>query len=609
LIKVSIKTALRVFIFHTRLALVWLWPRLKEILLLCLPFLVTAVMLTLAQAPIGWWPVAWAAYVPFIVACTHATKAHKTPPIKTFEGRQEHKSQVREYSAWTLCFTAYVVGTLYWLGNIYWMSFVTVSGWIAFCLYTALLWPILAMSLRWCRIKRIPLFIAVPVLVVGVEQSQGFFLGGFYWHHLAHSQYSNTALIQIADIFGAAGVSFLVAMVNGLIAEVFVVRRSLFIVRNLLLLFIALVGVLVYGSWRIRQSDKYVTAGPMVAAVQTNVPQSVKESFAAEEQILDELLNYSNQCVSSGAQLIVWPETMVQAILEPQVLRLLDDSHSYNLFDKVIIEHARKGGVYVLVGAYGGSPRIEENFDIRLAQKYNAAFLYTPDGNKAPQKYYKIHLVPFGEFIPFKSVPFIHNLLLKMTPYDFDYTLDPGSEYTAFEMKARDTNEVHRFGVMICYEDAVPVMARRFALGKDGNRRIDWLVNISNDGWFVRFKGDRVLSSTELAQHTAVCVFRAVENRLAILRSVNTGISCIIDTVGNVKDGFQGGNLPQRAFGRQGVAGWFADTIPIDFRVTFFSKYGQWLDFSCQLCLAVTIIAQFVERFVIRQRPKGKSGK
>ena len=563
----------------------------KSILRLFAAFVASGVMLTLAQAPIGIWPLAWVAYAPFILVCS--------PKVKPLP----------------LCLVAYVVGAFYWLGNIYWISFVTVSGWIAFCLYTALLWPILAITFRWCRIKRVPLIIAVPILVVGLEQSQGLFLGGFYWHHLAHSQYANTTLIQIADIFGAGGVSFLAAMVNGLISQLIITAKNLeFRIENseksrvrffpyfsILLVAAAVVGTIAYGKWRINQSGNCITSGPMVGAVQTNIPQSVKQSFAAEEQIFDELLTNSKQCVAGGAKLIVWPETMVQAILDSQVLRLLDESHSYKLFDKAIRQHAIQGA-YVLAGAYGGNPRIENNFDIRIAQKYNSAFLYTPDGNQAPQKYNKIHLVPFGEILPFDNIAFIHNLLLKMSPYDFDYTIDAGTEFTVFQMQPGP----YKFSVMICYEDAVPAMARRFALDKQGRKQIDWLVNISNDGWFVRFKNDKVLPSSELAQHTAVCSFRAVENRIAILRSVNTGISCLIDTLGRIKDSYRAGNLPQRAFDRQGVGGWFADAIPIDSRITFFSKYGQWLDFACQLCLAGLIIAQVVGRLINRKATKLK---
>jgi apolipoprotein N-acyltransferase len=371
------------------------------------------------------------------------------------------------------------------------------------------------------------------------------------------------------------------------------------VLLRVLLVCAALLGAIGYGKWRINQADKFITMGPMVGAVQTNVPQSVKQSFAAEEQILDGLINQNRLCAAGGTRLIVWPETMVQAILEPQILRLLDDSLQYKLFDKAIREQASKGS-YILVGAYGGNPRIENGFDIRMAQKYNAAFLYKPDGSQAGEKYYKIHLVPFGEILPFENVALIHNLLLKMTPYDFDYTLDPGSDYTVFEIKATDTNDTYRFSVMICYEDAVPVMARRFALDEKGNKRIDWLVNISNDGWFVRFDNGRVLPASELAQHTAVCAFRAVENRLAVVRGVNTGISCLIDTLGRIKDGYKAGNLPQNAFDRRGVAGWFADTVPIDSRITFFSRYGQWLDLSCQLCLAFIIITQVVEKRLLK---------
>ncbi len=573
-------------------------------------FAATAVMLTLAQQPIGWWPLAWVAYVPFILVCLSESR----------ESSIKHRVS-------RLYLTAFAVSTCYWLGNIYWMSFVTVIGWLAFCLYTALLWPILVLSLRWCKNKKIPLFIAVPISVVGIEQMQGLFLGGFYWNYLAHSQFTNTTLIQIADIFGAAGVSFVVGMVNGLIAQLIICAKNLelktensekkqmslrlpFLILNskfsIIVTVAVVVGTLVYGHWRINQSDTTVTPGPMIAAVQTNIPISVKKSFAAEKQIFDELLVQSDQCITAGAKLVVWPETMVQAILNRQVLRLLVDDHYYKTFDETIRGHAKKGA-HVLVGAYDGTPRYDAG-NIRMAQKFNSAFLYKPDGNQSPQKYSKIYLVPFGEMLPFSNIPLIHKLFLKMSPYDFDYTIDPGTEYTAFEMQPQDANRTYKFSVMICYEDAVPFMARKFALDEKGSRRIDWLVNISNDGWFVRFEDGKVLPATELSQHAAICAFRAVENRLAVLRSVNTGISCMIDTLGQIKDGYAAGNLPRKAFDRKGVEGWFADTVPIDTRTTFFSKHGQLLDFACQLSVVVIIIAQIAERFFLKRRTQGEKG-
>jgi apolipoprotein N-acyltransferase len=208
--------------------------------------------------------------------------------------------------------------------------------------------------------------------------------------------------------------------------------------------------------------------------------------------------------------------------------------------------------------------------------------------------------------LPLSNIPLVHKLFLTMSPYDFDYTIDPGTQYTVFEMPPADTNSTYRFSVMICYEDAVPDMARKFALDDKGQKQIDWLVNISNDGWFVRFEKGKVLPATELSQHAAICAFRAVENRLAVLRSVNTGISCMIDTLGRIKDGYVSGNLPQKAFEREGMKGWFADIVPIDARITFFSKHGQLLDFACQLCVFVIIIALIIERFGLKKRTKGE---
>jgi len=167
---------------------------------------------------------------------------------------------------------------------------------------------------------------------------------------------------------------------------------------------------------------------------------------------------------------------------------------------------------------------------------------------------------------------------------------------------------------MICYEDTVPAIGRRFALDEHGTKRLDWLVNISNDGWFVLFDGEEVIPSEELAQHAAVCVFRAVENRLAILRSVNTGISCLIDSAGRIRNGFIAGNLPVDARDRTGMAGWFVERIPVDNRATIFSKYGEWLDYCCEFCVILLIIVPLSGRLfrvknkklVYQGRPNGK---
>jgi apolipoprotein N-acyltransferase len=567
---------------------------MRKFLLVSLAFVGSAVMLTVIQAPISWSGLAWVSLVPFILACW--------PEVKVKP----------------LFLTAYLVSLCYWLGNLYWIYQVTWLGWLAFCMYTALLWPMVAVCLRYCRIKKIPLFLAAGVLFVGAERLQGLFLGGFFWRFLAHSQYANITLIQIADIFGAAGVSFLVAMVNGLAAELIIAaeEKKIFKIGNLLkvgLVCGALVAAVVYGRYRINEADKYIEAGPLVASVQTNVPQSVKKSHQSSEEILDELLQNSNASTKAGAELVVWPETMVQAMLDPRILGLLAPSESDRLFDEILREHS-KNTAFVLAGAYGGVPEILENGTIYLAKRYNSAFLYKPDGTAAKEQYSKIHLVAFGEYVPFKqSFMLLYNLLMKFTPYDYDYTLDAGSEYTVFEMTGKE-GRTYKFSVMICYEDAVPAIARRFAIdslatGKKGKKNIDWLVNISNDGWFVRFASGKVSPSTELEQHAAICVFRAVENRLVVVRSVNAGISCLIDTLGNIRNGYIAGTLPHQAMARTGMAGWLVDRVPIDKRTTFFSKNGQWLDFCCAVCFVWLMIIPPLGRFLFRKGPKNIQGR
>ena len=568
---------------------------IKRFSWICLALAASAGMLTVIQPPFGIWPLAWVALVPFIIVCSPGANLKWLVPV------------------------SYVISLCYWLGNLYWIGPVTWGGWLTFCFYIALLWPLLAICVRFCRRKNIALFLAVPILVVGAERLQGLFLGGFYWRHLSHSQYENTALIQIADIFGAAGVSFLAAMANGLIAELIIAAREKKIFKigyliKTILVSVCVIAAIFYGRWRIEQTEQFVEEGPLIAAVQSNVPQSVKQSYAATEEIFNDMVKNSEASAKAGAELIVWPETMVQAVLDERILRVLDTSSIHKTLDNQIREHAKATGAYILAGATGGSPEIKRDFDIVFAEKYNSAFLYQPDGNQAKEHYNKIHLVPFGEVVPFKdSFPLLHKLLMKFTPYDYDYTLNYGTEYTVFEMKGR-SNKTYRFGTMICYEGTIPSIARKFAIDNSpppkgqvrgrGGKKTDWLVNISNDGWFVRFEDSKVIASTELSQHTAICAFRAVENRLGILRSVNTGVSCLIDTAGRIKSGFSAGNLPINAMERTGMAGWFADKMPIDKRITLFSRCGQWLDLSCAVCFILLMVKLFWERFISGRKYK-----
>jgi len=555
-------------------------PHLRQNLSLALPFIASAVMLTVIQAPINFSPLAWVALVPFIIACSPQAKVRQ------------------------LFYVTFVISLLYWLGNLYWIAPITIIGWIPMCLYLAFLWPVLALCLRFCRIKKVSLFLASAVLIVGVERMQGLFLGGFFWRFLAHSQYQNITIIQIADIFGAGGLSFLIAMVNGLIAELIIACREKKILKPAQFLKVGIVVAAVaasffYGRWRIGQEAECIRPGPTAASLQSNVPQSVKRTFESSDVLFDDLMAQSNAAAAAGAELIVWPETMVQAILDRNTWAFLESPDQYIAYDRQLMDHAKDTAAYLLVGAYGGKVELHDS-EYYLA-RYNSAFFYKPDGRQAPEKYDKIHLVPFSEALPFRrSIPWLYNILMKFTPYNYDYSLDYGSNYTVFNMASDPNREIpeYKFSVMICYEGTIPYIAREFALDENGKKQIDWIINISNDGWFVRFKDDKVIPSAELPQHAAVCAFRAVENRLAILRSVNTGISCLIDSSGRIRDGFSAGTLPAKAIDRTGIPGWFIDTIPIDSRTSFFSKYGQWLDFCCEFCVISLIILSLINKLI-----------
>ncbi len=611
-------------------------------------FVFSAILLTLIQAPIGWSFLAWVALVPFALACSPVVRPRR------------------------FALLAFVVGYLYWLGNVYWIVPITKIGWLAMSLYLAVFWVLPALAVRFARAKGFPLFVALPILVAGWERLQGFPMGGFYWRFLGHSQYQNLAMIQIADILGAAGVSFVVAMVNGLIADLVLfiasrvpgrqlwtgfldsIRNPQSAIRNQngpsgrtmivgsAATILAVVSTVVYGHWRLGQAERCVTEGPLVASLQSNVPISVKRSFKASEDIFEELMAKSRAAASAGADLIVWPETMVQGYLQPELWSQLnrEDWEVDKAFHQALGRHA-KDTAHLLVGAYGGELLRDPRGGFYLG-KYNSAYCYRPDGSKDPGRYDKIHLVLFGEYIPFKKwFPWLFERLKVFLPkgWNPNYSLEHGTRYTIFEMAAptggRRTEDgrqkatdgtpssnpqsairnpqsgsvaPYHFAVIICYEDTIPYVGRNFALDPQGHKRVDWLVNISNDGWFVRFQEEpaRVIPSTELPQHAAICAFRAVENRLPIVRSVNTGISCLIESTGRIREGYLAAsdNFPRQTMDRTAMTGWFLDRLPIDKRVTFYSRHGEWFADGCAALFTAALVWPLGTRLV-RRRAKG----
>ena len=532
-------------------------------------FALSAILLTVIGAPFNLSFLAWVALVPFVIG---SLVDEKNPLILG---------------------VAYIVGFFYWLGNLYWLAPVTIPGWVVVCLYLGLYWPIVAVALRYCVRRKVAIWFALPILIVGEETLRGWLFGSRF---LAHSQYQNIHIIQIADIFGTAGISFLIAMVNGVISETILGVRNSFYKKSAfaggVITGVCLIAVFFYGRYRIDETAKFIRTGPSIGVVQSNVPiEAGSDTDPAEKTFLSQLAE-SRICLLDGKpSFIIWPESMVETIMDDSLLELVSENDIAQICHKALLRHSNEG-VDILIGAFAGDAYVDGN-RILFKTKYNTAFLYEPNQIGPRQKYNKIHLVPFGEYMPLKKqMPFLFKLLMMLTPYDYDYTLDAGDEYKIFKMPMN--GETYRFGVMICFEDTIPHLGRKLAIDENGNKRADWLVNITNDGWFVRKSGEKIKASTELSQHMAICVFRAVENRLSVIRCANTGISCVIDSVGNIKNDYISGTLDKRAVKRAGRQGWFVDRVTIDKRITAFSKHGQLLGISCAICLIVCLIANLL---------------
>ncbi len=214
--------------------------------------------------------------------------------------------------------------------------------------------------------------------------------------------------------------------------------------------------------------------------------------------------------------------------------------------------------------------------------KYNSALLFEP-GTLKPQAYHKLHLVPFGEYVPFlQSIP----ALTRLTPYHGEYvpTLMFGPGPSWFERDGL------RYATVICFEDTVPHVVRRFFAEVPDEHQPDVLLNISNDGWFG--------GSSELNEHLAISVFRAVENRVPVARAVNTGISAVIDGNGRILQ-----SIPKLQ------AGVLNRIVPLDDRRALYSQGGDWLPLAClALSLGLIVLAPWSERLVRRAKSTNSPG-
>ncbi len=376
---------------------------------------------------------------------------------------------------------------------------------------------------------------------VVLEWARARFLGGFGWLTLGHTQYRLLPLIQIAEVTGVFGVSFLVMAGNVLTAAVvgsWAARRfpDRTIVMRMGVFVLVLLGVWTFGRLRLaRPSD---VSGLRAAVVQGNVAQGRKWLPSEWPSILDTYLDLSREALRESPDLLIWPETAFPGYPweTPETWETI----------RAFVEDVR---VPLLLGVV---TREEGRY-------YNSAVLIGPDGRETA-RYHKMHLVPFGEYIPFR---WLWPWLGRLVPME-DFSA--GRRPVVFPVEGRD--RAGSFAVLICFEDTVAPLARKAVAA---GARI--LVNLTNDAWFA--------DTAAPYQHLQAAVFRTVENRRGLIRAANTGVSCFIDDRGRVIR-FVRGPDGRRTF----VSGVAAAVVPWGEGTTFYTRYGDLFVLLCGLGLA-----------------------
>jgi apolipoprotein N-acyltransferase len=393
--------------------------------------------------------------------------------------------------------------------------------------------------------------LVTPALWVTLEWVRAHALSGFPWASLGYSQYLNGPLIQVAELTSVYGVSFALVLGNVVIAQLlYGIRHRLWAYLGLpcVLAACCLAVVWGYGWWRLHQLSDASASAPVdlrVALVQGNIAQSLKWDRAAREEIFEIYRTLTREAAADPAvNLIVWPEAATPFFFanDPE-------------FRTRLLRLAREVDRPLLFGS--PSSAREGDQDIM----YNSAFLVGPNATVLG-RYDKIHLVPFGEYIPWRRFLFFLDKLVEGLG-DFR----GGEAYTVMAVPQG------RFAVLICFEVIFPDLVRHFA-----RHGAQFLVNVTNDAWFGY--------SPASYQHLSMVVFRAVENRLPIVRAANTGISAMIEPTGRL---VQQTNLFVRTWIK-------ARLTPAKGLTTFYTQWGDLFAYSCWLVTAVALAGGIMRR-------------
>ena len=391
-----------------------------------------------------------------------------------------------------------------------------------------------------------------------LEWLRGWVFSGFGWNGLGVALHDTWPLIQISEITGVAGLSFMVAFTNVIVlttAYRLIVEARTRVMRphfDFTVTMAGIVGVLVFG---LRTTQVSPSTKPFpVAAVQSNVPQNQKFDPEFTTRIFDQFRRLSEIALRSNPppDLLVWPESSMPG-------PVLADEQSR----KFVMDLAASSETDLLLGT----------IDVDNQNVYNAAILIA-DGGDRIQVYRKVHLVPFGEYVPGRhTVPLLAQIVGDQVPGDFK----GGTEFTVFTLTDSD---VH-VAPLICFEDTIGELTRQFILPNETSPGANLLVDMTNDGWFERSAGSH--------QHLANAIFRSVETRRPMIRAANTGVTCFINQFGRVTQTLQ--DDTGSTFTEGVLAGEIK--VPTEHELTFYVRHGELFAKACAAITLVSILVLF----------------
>jgi len=496
-----------------------MWSPWKEIFLVCLSILLLIFSFPRFDIEL----LAWISLVPLLIAI---------------------KDKNLKYS-FGLCF---ITGIGFFMGLFYWINEVNAFKWVDFILsgvYLSFYTGLFGLTFRFIANKtKISPVVTAPVLWVSLEylRSHAGFLG-VPWALLGHSQYLNLPIIQISSLTGVYGVSFLIVMVNATLSELLQNRFRIF--KPALITLIILVISFGYG-FSVLSKDIGLDDKVTITLIQGNIPQDIKWKPEFLKQNFDKHVWLTTEASNRNkSSLIVWPEGSVPGPLRHDLY-----------FLNAISTLARETETPLLIGS-SEYPKFGSR-EFRSQNWYNSAYLVSPKAG-IERQYNKIYLLPFAEYRPYKdSFPWPSRYVSRGGDFI------PGNEYTIFNISGS------KFGVVICWESIFPELFRQFV--REGAQ---FMVNITNEAWFGK--------TAAPYQFVSMNVFRAVENRVSIARSANTGISCFIDPFGRIMDKVM--NHHNDIF----VEGYLMGRVPLSREKTFYTIYGD-IFVYLNMAMAISIL-------------------